>query len=161
MCEADNHQKERFAARFVHRMLAEFRFVVRLVGVPPFASTDEEKLYDLIKKLDIKAAMGQDAKWATKSPEGTSFTRMRNISQKYRARRVLFFSFAVKDLIAKMLNKDTAHRFTSHEVLDHPWITVRLLHLIKYRTQLSMCYSICRVFRDSLLRQCDRRTCWT
>ena len=39
-------------------------------------STDEEKLYDLIKKLDIKSHMSEDAKWSTKSPEGEPVKRL-------------------------------------------------------------------------------------
>lgn len=69
-----------------------------LCGQPPFVSKDEEKLYDIIKTADISKHFEENEIWQGISKEA-------------------------KDCVCGMLTVDPAHRYTAHEVQDHPWIS--------------------------------------
>ncbi|KAK6170474.1 hypothetical protein SNE40_018860 [Patella caerulea] len=66
-----------------------------LCGYPPFNAADEEGLYEMIKKAEVKF---EEPAWKDITEEA-------------------------KNCIERMLRCDPAHRITAGEVLDHSWIT--------------------------------------
>ncbi|XP_006873086.1 PREDICTED: serine/threonine-protein kinase 33 [Chrysochloris asiatica] len=102
---------------------------ILLCGEPPFLANSEDKLFELIRKGELRF---EDPVWESVSD-------------------------CAKSALKQLMKVDPAHRITAKELLDTPWITGNKIS-VKYNARKKMINDIrnCQMTRGMKLTKCEK-----